>query len=276
MLSDRSTLEVFSLQSLTFHNTNIEEYDALARRISALKAALGSLDDYYTELEVRPRAFVPSATDRRRQTRSTTLRSTQGSPSSDVFRVYPHPTEFSRHESGERLSFTYEAEMDERSLLFKGKAMDNKRICIKFVRRYGKDVHLWFARRGSAPELIAFETLPGGWYMVVMELLDTSWILLADMERRPQELKRRIHVDLVELHQQKMVHGDLRDTNIMVREGLEFMVLDFDWAGGLGEVMYPPFINKARELGRPADVDDGVLISAQHDLYMLEKMFKDV
>jgi hypothetical protein len=89
--------------------------------------------------------------------------------------IFPHPNTFTNHE-GVQCSFTYEGEMAGRALLFKGKTDEGKPICIKFVRTYGKEVHLWFAAKGFAPPLIAYEKLPGGWYMVVMGLLDDSWV----------------------------------------------------------------------------------------------------
>jgi hypothetical protein len=84
----------------------------------------------------------------------------------------------------------------------------------------------------------------------------------------------RIHAAISELHQSQMVHGDIRATNVMVKDGgLEFMLVDYDWAGSHGEVRYPRHINKAPELGRPEDVEDCHLILPRHDELMLEKMF---
>ena len=46
---------------------------------------------------------------------------------------------------------------------------------------------------------------------------------------------------LVNLHKVGFVHGDVRDTNIMVRKDRKpgFMLLDFDWSGLVGGVRYP-------------------------------------
>jgi hypothetical protein len=51
-------------------------------------------------------------------------------------------------------------------LLCKAKTQDGNCICIKFVHRYGRDVHIWCAEKGFAPNLIAFKVLPGGWHIV--------------------------------------------------------------------------------------------------------------
>lgn len=272
-MTDRSTLEPFFTLPLTFHHTDVDAYKTLARFLSALKAALDTLDAYYKLEDRRSASLVPHG--RSRQKRPTTKRITKGPTSPEVYYIYPYPTECTLHDGTGETSFTYEATMNNRSLLFKGKTSEEQRICVKFVRQYGFDVHIWFADKGCAPKLIASKSLPGGWSMVVMDLLDESWVPLVDASHRPEDLKDQIHGYLVELHQAGMVHGDLRDTNILVRKdgGTDFMVVDYDWAGSSGEVRYPPLINKAPELGRPGDVEDGLLILTQHDLYMLDKCF---
>jgi RIO-like serine/threonine protein kinase len=116
----------------------------------------------------------------------------------------------------------------------------------------------------------------GGWYMAVMDFLDTSWrpISATNYKRKDDDvLEEKISLALTKLHQHHMVHGDVRDTNIMVKDD-EIMLIDFDWAGVLGQVKYPRMVNKAKELGRPADVEDGELIVAAHDLVTLRNLFK--
>jgi hypothetical protein len=70
------------------------------------------------------------------------------------------------------------------------------------------------------------------------------------------------------------VHGDIRDTNVMVRKDGEmgFMLVDFDWAGEIGVVRYPMNVNRAENLWRPDGASDGNVITAHHDIQMLEKM----
>ena len=174
------------------------------------------------------------------------------------------------------MTFTYDEEMEDRNLLFSGKT-EHGRICIKFTRRYGADVHQWCADQGFAPQLIAHEVLPGGWFMVVMELLEEELWTTLDPRCHQSGLKNMIHAAVVQLHQNKMVHGDLRNMNIMVPVKTDgtprFMLVDYDWAGYEGEVKYPRHVNKAPELGRPQDIEDGALIITGHDLHMLEYMF---
>jgi len=278
-LTGRPTMEVFSLLPLNFHSTNDDAYDALARHLSALKKALNELEAHVQKADGRRLSNTP-ADNSNRQTRSITRPSCSPMPPNVPHDpIFPYPTLFTplsgRSDRGLH-SFIYEGEMAGRKLLFKAKMQDGTGICVKFVRRYGEDVHMWCAAKGFAPKLIAFEVLPGGWYMVVMDLLDESWVPFDDKKAWIEGLKDNFHATISDLHQAQMVHGDVRDANVMVKDGTsEFMLVDYDWAGSQGHARYPRHINKDPELGRPADVEDGQLILTQHDESMLAQMFRN-
>jgi hypothetical protein len=274
-------MEVFSLLPLNFHATNDDAYDNLARHLSALKNALSNLDVHIQKTDKHRRVATPSVKTvaSGRLTRST-IHSSRSAPQDPghFFEppIFPHPTTFTCKDGGKRSSFTYDVEMAERPLLFKGKTRDNKSICIKFVRRYGEDVHSWCAAKGFAPRILAYESLPGGWYMVIMDLLDASWIPLSDITGDyAEEFEEQFRDFVSQLHQAKMVHGDIRETNIMVKDrGRKFMLIDFDWAGSLGKAKYPRLVNLDKILRRPEGVEDGKSICSEHDQLMLENIFR--
>jgi hypothetical protein len=271
-------MEIFSLLPLNFHSTNDDAYDALARHLSALKNALRTLDVHTKEVNKHCRTYAPANPRTRSMIRSSPSSLPPNVPEGPntffIPPIFPHPATFTPYGGHGQHSFVYEAKIAGRRLLFKAKTKDGNRICVKFVRRYGKDVHIWCAARGFAPDLIAYEGLPGGWYMVVMDLLDESWIPLADKKGHTEGLKERVHAAITKLHQAQMVHGDIRETNVMVRDrGLDFKLVDYDWAGSQGHVRYPRHVNKAVGLGRPEDVEDGQLILTRHDELMLATMF---
>jgi hypothetical protein len=54
------------------------------------------------------------------------------------------------------------------------------------------------------------------------------------------------------------------------------MLFDFDWAGEIGNVRYPINVNRGPQLERPDGAYDGALIMAEHDIEMLNLMFKSV
>lgn len=188
--------------------------------------------------------------------------------------------------------FTYdETQKFREKLVFFGKLKTNpkRRICIKFVTRYSAGAHRFCASKGHAPELIAFEKLPGGWYMVVMDALDIADGYIAPKSNAYQCFKHRDRIPdlkkleeavtalIKDLHDGGYVHGDLRDVNLFVREdgpdrATNFMLLDFDWAGEVHKTYYPPYVNR-KEVDRPAGARDGLEILMDHDLEMLHFLF---
>jgi len=72
---------------------------------------------------------------------------------------------------------------------------------------------------------------------------------------------------LVKLHKAGFVHGDVRDTNIIVRKDGKpgFMLLDFDWSRLLGEARYPKNVFKSKDIWWPEAPSDGELIKPEHD-----------
>jgi len=52
----------------------------------------------------------------------------------------------------------------------------------------------------------------------------------------------------------------------------DFMLLDFDWAGPIGEARYPMNLNRSEGIWRPAGARDGTLILADHDIEMLQRI----
>ncbi|KAF9002689.1 hypothetical protein BDQ17DRAFT_1242844, partial [Cyathus striatus] len=125
--------------------------------------------------------------------------------------------------------------------------------------------------------------LPGGWIMVVMERLDSHlWKTLHDSLLKNvhvrSTLKKDIKGVLEKLHENNMVHGDIRDVNIMVNIGpraSNVMFLDFDWAGSLGKATYPPYVNTHEDLNRPREVCYGFPILPAHDMYICENLKLD-
>jgi serine/threonine protein kinase len=75
------------------------------------------------------------------------------------------------------------------------------------------------------------------------------------------------------LHNARMVHGNIRDTNLLVRVDGTFgiKILDFDLAGHVGVVRYPINVNRVG-IQRSMTASDGELVMAEHDLEMLDFM----
>jgi RIO-like serine/threonine protein kinase len=108
--------------------------------------------------------------------------------------------------------------------------------------------------------------------MAVMDRL-VVYDVLADVpigELIPRSVFDSIGEHLRTLHDCKLVHGDIRDTNILLKkeDRTKFMIIDFDWVGVEDIVRYPAYVNY-RDIERPHDVRDGLPIKAAHDDAML-------
>ena len=190
--------------------------------------------------------------------------------------MFPYPTQYtSLEEPSIQTRFKYVIQLEKDKLLFRCSTIDHpdRTICVKFVRRYSKEAHIKCASLGFAPALQGFQTIAGGWSMVVMDFVDDSYQLLEDSNVKgsfSSEIKEKVG----SLHQAGYVHGDIRTTNMMVKKTGEpgIILFDFDWAGVIGEVRYPMNVN-TRDIKRPDGAVDGMLILAKHDMEMVDFMF---
>jgi serine/threonine protein kinase len=188
--------------------------------------------------------------------------------------AFPHPDHYISLSNTATHAFRYVSPLYNDKLIFHGKT-DGEDICIKFARQYSKDAHLKCSTLGFAPALRGYQFIPGGWIMVVMDSIDDSYQELDDM---PQSVKATFDAEvrekLVSLHQAGYVHGDVRATNILAKKNgaRGIMLIDFDWAGVIGDVRYPMNVNRDG-IDRPDGAYDGELIAAEHDMNMVDNIF---
>jgi hypothetical protein len=149
------------------------------------------------------------------------------------------------------------------------KADDEKHsVVVKFVYNYigtyGTVVHQYLHKCGLAPFLYSVENLHPGLVMAVMEYLLPfkkgigGWVELDEFEGKlgpmADVVRKRLDEIVKLLQDEAMVHADFRPWNVMAKvdgngdmmvneNGPIFSVIDFDWAGKVGEVCYPPFLN---------------------------------
>ncbi|KAF8325651.1 uncharacterized protein EI90DRAFT_2931653, partial [Cantharellus anzutake] len=232
---------------LFYHASDVNMHMQTARFLGATRKAIFALNHYYkSEL---PQITVNPTVN------------------------FLYPTDFISLDSGENCAFEYLSWLDHKRLLFSGTAGD-KKIFIKFTHRYSKDAHLKCVALKCAPALEGFQDIPGGWHMVVMGLIGDDYheLRCSDMKA---SFKSEIERKVTDLHQNEFVHGDIRTTNIMVRKDGKpgILLVNFDWAGKIGEVRYPMNVNDV-EIKRPEGASDDQLIKAEHDIAMIGYMFE--
>lgn len=235
----------------------------LVRHVGALRRAMHSLDTYYQEYSANPSLPLRNPT-------------------------HPYPTSFISWD-GSVQRFTYLFHMTGRNLFFGH--TDDTAICIKFVSRYCKEGHEFLASKGFAPKLHAVQRLPGGLYMVVMDDVSEEYVSLFNLLRDNPILSSEEHLGsrnllsekvgqcLRQLHRAGFVHGDIRDTNLMVkalnRDGFidwSFLVIDYDSCGKMMQVRYPLNLNTTT-VQRPEGATGRAIIEAEHDLEMLDHIW---
>lgn len=255
----RPTVQVLSTPlSMHFHSTDVGNWNVAARHMAAFWKAVGKLKKYYDRA---PFSLTSPPT-----------------PSSAIPHIFPYPTSFQLLGGG-TAEFEYQKQLDDHKLIFHGALKDSKeQICIKFVLRYSREVHEYCAKEKYAPALRGLDVIPGGWSMVVMDVL-TDYTTLYQLPKSRKPSRRsftKLENFLERLHKAGFVHGDIRDTNIMVSpDGKNFKLVDFDWAGKAGVTYYPPDVN-IESVTRPKDVRSLGLILDRHDMEMLKNITDDV
>ena len=237
--------------SFSPHDTGI--FDTVARYLGAFKKAATQLEAYYNELPTTTLSFKEAR--------------------------LPYPTTFTHLQTQVNAPLKLECQAMPDSpdrLLFQGWT-DGHPVVVKFVRSYSKDLHKHCADLALAPVLLGFEQLPGNWLMVVMEYMD-DYKPLSTFEDRASistHLQQTVTKLVTSFHGQNLVHGDIRDSNLLVRVKngeLEMKLIDFDWGGRQGVARYPVLVNKFT-VTRPLDVIGGQLITTDHDLEMVRNIF---
>ncbi|KAI5986002.1 hypothetical protein EDC04DRAFT_2589995 [Pisolithus marmoratus] len=254
--TDRPNYQILStVLPLFWHPTDTVMRQSAARRIGAFTKACQRLKELYVNYNRTPENFK------------------------DLQPEFPHPRCYKILDKQDWVHFRYIHSLEASKLLFIVETDAGQKLCVKFARSYNRVVHEQCAAWGISPSLKGLEAVPGGWHMVVMDLLEgyeCLYDIRHNLSREQRErLRDELRRSLQKLHQIGLVHGDVRDANVMVtKDRLGWMLVDFDWSGKIEEVRYPMNVNRGLGLRRPEGALDGELILANHDMEMLDYMFQ--
>lgn len=236
---------------LTIHWRSETARNTIASSLDAFRKTIGRLEDHYKTLALGP----------------------------SVNRVFPYPTSYT-DEMGQEIEFTYKERIEEK-LVFRVLVDGSVDLCVKFTQRYSKEAHETLAELGHAPQLQGFTSLPAGWTMVVMDFLPYEQLFQWPSSIERQNLVESVRNIVQKLHDKGFVHGDIRDSNVLVKPKTSasdpdsVYLIDFDWAGKDQEVRYPARINTT-SVRRPSGVRDGELITKAHDMDMVSFLSSDL
>ena len=215
------------------------------------------------------------------------------------FRDFYEDSEGNRHAiTYDRHAITYDSDIDKKRV-FRVFDSNGKPLCVKFSKRYSKEAHEFAHAAGFAPALLAVNEFLY-WIMIVMEDVsatysNTMWDIkywkeekgkgkekdsTAPPRAKPavslEAAQQQVRTRLGELHDGGFVHGDVRDINVLVRNDdvpasrPDILIVDWDWAGHAGQVVYPRGINT--QVSRPEAALAHEEIKAEHDVWMVEHL----
>ena len=147
--------------------------------------------------------------------------------------------------------------------------MRHQEVLVKFTRQYCPELHSFCAERHHAPKLLGYGTVPGGWKVVIMELVkhdgyNRIQFAPKHWEKWKQDLTRLVQ----DFHEAGLVHGDLRAANFIVPTDRPetIMLIDFDWGGEVGKVSFPTSLLNDELMDERMK---NFLITKDHDLRVL-------
>jgi hypothetical protein len=187
--TDGPSAEVLSIMlPLCVPETDVELRTLAARHFGALKKAVFSLSQCYNQKSSGSLHSLPDAR-------------------------YPFKYSFTTLHTSMECYMEYLSSILGK-LVFLAKTENNENVCVKSACQYSMEAHLICSSMGFAPALEGFECIAGGWYMVVMDAIADKF---DHVDKPSASLYKPIQEKVVALHQQGYVHGDLCDTNLMVR-----------------------------------------------------------
>jgi serine/threonine protein kinase len=197
---------------------------------------------------------------------------------------YPYVTSY-QDEDGRQVTFVYKARLDRTKLVFEASANQPHygKFVVKFTLQYSKDAHSYLASRGWAPRLRQCSELPGGWVAIFMDFSDYKALFEISItlsSEQKEKVRSKVKKIIKEMHAKGLVHGDIRDTNILVNheslakgtDDVQIHIIDFDWAGLVGVAKYPLGVNR-KTIRRPDGAQGGALITEEHDEEMIANLF---
>jgi hypothetical protein len=196
-------------------------------------------------------------------------------------RKYPFLTCFD--ENGQEKIITYVKRLYENKLVFSATVDRPKsgKCIVKFTSKYSKAAHDHLASRSMAPRIWKCIRISVDWTAVIMDMSPCQVLFDLQLSKAEQDKIKRKVMSIVEtLHKGGFVHGDVRDSNLLIdlaslaSDDVTVHLVDFDWAGRVREARYPMGVNR-KTVRRPEGVEGGELITQQHDIEMASYLFSN-
>ncbi|KAI1782699.1 hypothetical protein LXA43DRAFT_425094 [Ganoderma leucocontextum] len=169
--------------------------------------------------------------------------------------------------------------------LYKGvitESGEKRHVYVKFVANYGEAAHRLLAQQDPplAPKLYWCGEVINGKTMVVMEELGHGRRNIHPRNSNSTDIdivKRDIRQALDVLHANHLVHGDIREPNMVIARGRGHLI-DFDSAGEEGVARYPESLNPKVTWVESVAAEYLTLrcIGKEHDDFRFERVLKEL
>jgi len=195
-------------------------------------------------------------------------------------RGYPFLTSY--EDNGREINFMYNERLHDEKLVFSASIVnqpDSDEFVVKFTPWYSEDAHNCLGSYDLAPRLRRCVRISADWIAVIMDkskYLVPFDLILSDEDN--EKVRHKVTSVVRMLHQEGFVHGDIQQTNILIdvesltSDDVKIHLIDFDWAGPIGEAKYPADVNRIT-MRRPDGVEGGGFITEQHDIEMASFLF---
>ncbi|KAJ2931074.1 hypothetical protein H1R20_g5986, partial [Candolleomyces eurysporus] len=203
-----------------------------ARVFSALRISLGELKKYYEDIATNDNV--------------------QPLVDSSHPRFFPYPTCYTDRLTSEKVDFSYVKPLEDSdhcvTFLVKTAEISREFAVVKFVSRYGADVHDFLAQKGHAPRLRYHGSLdddeaaddalergmgqpPDGLFVGPLKMVVMDYVETPKTVKLSQPHRKQVEEILRLLHPAGYVFGDLRAQNVLCDIQDKVKLIDFNWAG---------------------------------------------
>ena len=156
-----------------------------------------------------------------------------------------------------------------------GRIKTKEKVLVKFAVRYNEGAHRLLANHDPplAPMLYSCTRVTGNMFMVIMQYVQSSGGASLSTGSLSPPVLEAVHRDISKalklLHEQDLVFGDLRESNVLyLPNERRAMLVDFDAVGRHGEDRYSACLNPKARLG----VDRLQIMGKLHDEENLRRL----
>lgn len=171
--------------------------------------------------------------------------------------------------NSQSLKYEYLKELKPNTYLAQDMTTKNQVIIKLCYYNYSIKVHQFLSKKGYAPKMIHNERKEEiNLTIVIMDYIKdaSSW----NSSKATKKHKDKLVMCVKELHENNMVHGDIREPNVLMKGDEDVYLIDFEFSGEVGQATYSKHLNPS--INWHSGVLSGGTVEKDHDTHMLQKL----